>query len=101
VSHFPASSRKSGKTALADLDDTRSLHDRGFSLPLSKFGGFFSVRIHSSEPLPIFVKHCDLPVLVFSASVFAEFGAFPCGFGFGHGVNISVENGARKYPFGQ
>ena len=48
----------------ADLQYPRSFYDRGFSLALRKFGGLFPVRIHTSKPLPVFIKHCDLPVFV-------------------------------------
>jgi hypothetical protein len=85
----------------ADLQYSRGLYDGRLSLPLSKFGGLFPVRIHASKPLPVLVKHGDLPVLVLTPPIFSELGAFPCGFGFGHGLNISMEIRARKYQFGQ
>ena len=70
-------------------------------MPLGKFGRFFPVRIHASKPLPVLVKHCDLPVFVLPPPIFPELGAFPCGFGFGHGLNISMTFGARKYQLDQ
>jgi len=70
-------------------------------LPLGELGGFFPVRIHASKPLPVLVKHCDLPVLVLPPPIFSELGAFPCGFSFGHGLNISMTIRARKYQLGQ
>jgi hypothetical protein len=84
-----------------DLQDPRGLYDRGLSLPLSKFGGLFPVRVHAGKSLPVLVKHSHLPVLVLSPPIFPELRAFPCGFGFGHGLNISIAIRTRKYQFGQ
>jgi hypothetical protein len=84
-----------------DLQYSRGFYDRRFSLPLGKLGGFFPVRVHASKPLPVLVKHCDLPVFVFPPPILPELGAFPCGFGFGHGLNISMTLRARKYQLGQ
>jgi hypothetical protein len=83
------------------LQYPRGLYDRRLSLPLRKSGGFVAVRIHASKPLPVLVKDSHLPVLVFPTPVLSELGAFPCGFGFGHGVNISMTIPARKYQFDQ
>jgi hypothetical protein len=85
----------------ADLQYSRGFYDRRFSLPLGKLGGLFPVRIHASKPLPVLVKHCDLPVFVLPPPILPELGAFPCGFGFGHGLNISMTLHARKYQLGQ
>jgi hypothetical protein len=40
-------------------------------------------------------------VLVLPPPIFPELGAFPCGFWFGHGLNISMAIRTRKYQFGQ
>ena len=85
----------------ADLQYSRGFYDRRFSLPLGKLGGLFPVRIHASKPLPVLVKHCDLPVLVLAPPILPKLSAFPCGFGFGHGLNISMTLRARKYQLGQ
>src|ERR1700720_4405352 len=85
----------------ADLQHARGLYDRRRSLPLCKFGGLPPVRIHASKPLPVLVKHSHLPVLVLPPPIFPELGAFPCGFWFGHGLNISMAIRTRKYQFGQ
>jgi hypothetical protein len=81
----------------ADLQDSSRFYDGRLSLPLRKSSGLFPVRIYASESLPVLVKHSHLPVLVFPPSIFSELGAFPCGFGFGHGVNISMTVRERKY----
>jgi hypothetical protein len=86
---------------LADLQDPRGLHDGRLPLPLGKLGGLLPVRIDASKPLPILVKHRDLPVLVLAPPIFPELRAFSCGFCFGHGLNISIMKCARKYQFGQ
>jgi hypothetical protein len=85
----------------ADLQNPCSLHDGRLSLPLGKFSGLFPVCIHSSKPLPVLVKHGHLPMLVFPPPILAKLGAFSCGFGFGHCLNISMTNGRRKYQFNQ
>jgi hypothetical protein len=85
----------------ADLQDPRGLHYGGFSLPLSKLGSFLAVCVNTREPLPVLVKHGDLPVLVLPPAIFPEFGTFPCGFGFGHSLNISIAGSKRKYQLGQ
>ena len=85
----------------ADLQYPRGFYDGRLSLPLGEFGGLFPVRIHTSEPLAVLVKHSHLPVLVFPPPIFPKLGAFSCGFCFGHGVNISMAIRARKYQFGQ
>jgi hypothetical protein len=40
-------------------------------------------------------------MLVFAPSIFSELGTFSCGFGFGHGLNISMKIPEHKYQFGQ
>jgi hypothetical protein len=85
----------------ANLQYPRGLYHRRLALPFRKSRGFVPVRINASEPLPVLVKHSYLPVLVFPAPVFSELRAFPCGFCFGHGVNISMRIRARKYQFNQ
>jgi hypothetical protein len=95
----PLSARKA--LGSADLQHPRGLYDRRRSLPLCKFGGLLPVRIHASEPLPVLVKHSHLPVLVLPPPIFPELGAFPCGFWFGHGLNISMAIRTRKYQFDQ
>jgi len=85
----------------ADLQYPRGLYDRRLSLPLSKFGGLLPIRIHAGKPLPVLVKHSHLPVLVLSPPIFSKLRAFPCGFSFGHDLNISTAFGAHKYQFGQ
>ena len=85
----------------ADLQNTGGLYDGRLSLPLSKFGGLFPVRIHASKPLPVRVKHSHLPVLVLAPPIFPKLSTFSCGFCFGHGLNISMTIRARKYQFGQ
>jgi hypothetical protein len=81
----------------ADLQYPRGLYDRRLSLPLSKFGCFLLVRVDARKPFPVLVKHSHLPVLVLSPPIFPKLGAFSCGFGFGHDVNISMAVLARKY----
>ncbi len=85
----------------ADLQYPRGLHDGGLPLPLGKFGGFFPVRIDASKSLPVLVKDSYLPVLVLAPPIFPKFGAFSCGFCFGHNLNISMAIRARKYQFNQ
>jgi hypothetical protein len=85
----------------ADLQDPRGLYDGGLPLPLSKFRGLFPVGIYAGKPLSVLVKHGYLPVLVLSPPILPELGAFPCGFCFGHGLNISMKVRTRKYQFGQ
>lgn len=87
--------------ASADLQNPRGFHNGGLSLPLGKFGGLFPVRINAGKPLPVLVKHRNLPVLVFSSPILPELRALSCGFCFGHGLNISTRIRARKYQFGQ
>jgi hypothetical protein len=36
-------------------------------------------------------------VLVLAPPIFLDLGAFPCGFGFGHGLTISMAVRVRKY----
>ena len=81
----------------ADLQYPRGLHDGRLSLPLGELGGLFLVRIDARESLAIFVKYGDLPMLMFSPPIFPKLGMFSCGFCFGHGLNISMTNRARKY----
>jgi hypothetical protein len=85
----------------ADLQYPRSLYDGGFSLPLGKFGGLFPVGVHAGKPLAVLIKYSHLPVFVFASPIFPKLGAFSCGFGFGHGLNISMKVRAHKYQFGQ
>ena len=85
----------------ADLKDAGGLYDRRLSLPLSKFGGLFPVRVHASKSLSVLVKHSHLPVFVLPPPIFPERSAFSCGFCFGHDLNISMTIRARKYLFGQ
>jgi hypothetical protein len=40
-------------------------------------------------------------VLVLAPPIFPKLGAFSCGYCFGHGLNISMTIGVRKYQFGQ
>jgi hypothetical protein len=81
----------------ADLQYPRGLHDGRLSLPLGKLGGLVLVRIDARESLAVFVKYGDLPMFVFAPAIFPKLCVFSCGFGFGHGLNISVTNRARKY----
>ena len=85
----------------ADLKDAGGLYDGRLSLPLSKFGGLFPVRVHASKSLPVLVKNSHLPVFVLPPPIFPERSAFSCGFCFGHDLNISMTIRARKYLFGQ
>jgi hypothetical protein len=62
---------------LADLSNASHFHDRGFLLSICKARGFFMVGIQANKPLTVFVKHGDLPVMMFSPSVFPERCAFP------------------------
>jgi hypothetical protein len=84
----------------ADLQYSRGFYDGRLSLPLGEFGGLFPVRIHAGKAFPVLVKHSYLPMLVFAPSIFTELGAFPCGFGFGHGSNISMPLDTHKYQSG-
>jgi hypothetical protein len=83
------------------LQNPRGLYDGGLSLPLGKFGGLIPVRVHAGKPLPVLVKHSDLPMLVLAPPIFPELRPFSYGFCFGHGLNISTTILARKYQFGQ
>ena len=69
----------------SDLKNSSRPDHRGFSLPVRKPGGFLAVRIDPREPLAVFVEYGYLPVLVLSAPVLAECGAFPMRFRLGHG----------------
>ena len=55
---------------LPDLQDTRCLNDRRLPLAIGKFDGLGAVRVHAGEPLPIFVKDGNLPVLMLAPLVF-------------------------------
>ena len=92
---YPLKARKAAGSA--DLQDPRGLYDRGLSLALGEPSGLFPVGIDTSKPLPVLVKHGDLPVFVLAPPVFPELGAFSCGFGFRHGLNISIAVRPRKY----
>lgn len=85
----------------SNLDDSRGFDDGRFPLPFGELGRLLAVSVDPREPLPVFVKHCDLPVSVLAPAILPELRAFSCGPGFGHGVTISIETGARKYQFNQ
>ena len=59
----------------ADLQYPCGFYYRRLSLALGKFIGLHPVGIDTSKPLPVFIKYCDLPVLVLSSSIFSELGA--------------------------
>jgi hypothetical protein len=95
-------SRQDPKTmGSPDLQYSSGFYDGRFTLPLGKFGGLFPVCIHAGKPFSVLVKHSHLPMLVFAPSIFSELGTFSCGFGFGHGLNISMKIREHKYQFGQ
>jgi hypothetical protein len=98
--HCRASLNSDKKVGSADLQHPRGFYDGRLPLPLGKFGGLFPVCIHACKPLPVLVKHSHLPVLVLAPPIFPQLGAFPCGFGFGHGLNISMALRAHKYRLG-
>ena len=85
----------------ANLYDPRGFDDWRLPLAFGKFGSFFAVGVDPCEPLPVFVKHCDLPVSVFAPAILPELRAFSCGLGFGHAATISIGTGTRKYQFNQ
>jgi hypothetical protein len=60
------------RAGLADFDDAGHFYDWGLFLPLCKSSGLSMNCVGASEPLPVLVKHCHLPVMVFSPSVFLE-----------------------------
>lgn len=83
----------------ADLQYPGGFYDGRFPLPLGELRGLFPVRVNASKPLSVFVKHGDLPVSVLSTPVFSELGPLTSGLWLGHGVNISMGPGVRKYQF--
>ena len=61
---------------LADLKHASCFNDGRLPLAVSKLGGFGAVGIHTSKPLSVFIKNCNLPVLVLASSVLPQLGAF-------------------------
>ena len=62
--------------ALTDLKYPRCPDNGRLPLPFGKFGGFCAVGIYTTEPLTVFVKDRNLPVLVLAPLVFSELRAF-------------------------
>ena len=57
---------------LAELGDAGNFHNRGLFLPLCKSSGLSMNCVGAGEPLTVLVKHCHLPMMVFSPCVFLE-----------------------------
>ena len=57
-------------SGLTELGDAGDFYDRGFLLPLCKTGGLSMNCIGANKPLTVMVKQSNLPVMVFSPSVF-------------------------------
>jgi hypothetical protein len=68
----PVNEKSPESHRLADFDDAGHSYDWGLFLPLGKFIGLSMNCVGASKPLPVFVKHCHLPVMVFSPLVFRE-----------------------------
>src|SRR5665213_3177473 len=78
----------------ADLQYPRGLHDGRLSLPLSKLRCLIFIGVDAGESFPIFVKHRDLKVSVFTSSVLPQLGAFLYRFCFRHGCLLYTSDAA-------